>query len=112
MLVSGWVIWLLWFGIGLGGGCVGLGLSLVKNGRIGLVGWGLSLVGLSPVGLVFVRVGFLGLSLVGCGTFRFGDGFGCRQVSEFPKFPVNFFLSISTSVFLSIWSIFCLWGLV
>ena len=113
MLVSGWVIWLLWLGIGLGGGCVGLGLSLVKNGRIGLVGWSLSLVGLSMEGFVFVRVGLLCLGLVRFCTCRFVVRFGCRQVPGFSNFPVtfNFFLSISNSVFLSTWSVFLSLGI-
>ena len=77
-----------------------MGLSLVKNGSIGLVVRSLSLVGLSFLGLVLVLVtiGCFGLVLViGC-TFRSEHGFRFEQLV---MVPVNFFLSISISVFLS-----------
>ena len=102
MLDFGWVIWLLWFGLWLGGGCVGLGLSLVKNGRIGLVGWSLSLVGLSCCSLVFglvkVCCWFIRLEYLFVCTCGSGPGWWFEQSSVV---PVNFFLSVPVSVFLS-----------
>ena len=98
--LGGRVVGWSWSGLGVDGGWLFgiVGLSLVKNGSIGLVVRSLSLVGLSFLGLVLVTVGCFGLVLViGC-TFRSEHGFRFEQLG---KVPVKFFLSISITVFLS-----------
>ena len=63
--LGGWVVGWSWSGLGMGWGwLLGLvGLSLIKNGSIGLVVRSLSLVGLSLIGLVLVLVTVGGFSL-------------------------------------------------
>ena len=100
--LGGWVVGWSWSDFGMDvGWLLGLvGLSLIKNGSIGLVVRSLSLVGLSLIGLVLVlvTVGGFSLGLVRGGTFRSEHGFGFEQLV---RVPVKFFLSISISVLLS-----------
>ena len=101
---GGWVVWWFWPGLGVGDGWfLGLGgLSLVKNGSIGLVVGSLSLTGLLFIGLGLVPVifGCVGFWFVtGC-TFRSEHGLWFELLVKIPvKF--NCFLSISISTFMS-----------
>ena len=115
VLIVTWLVWgwfVGWFtvgflgaGLGVGGGWFSglvVGLSLVRNGSIGLVVRSLSLVGLSCCSLVFglvkVCCWFISLEYLFVCTCGSGPGWWFEQSSVV---PVQFFLSVPVSVFLS-----------